>query len=589
MKKYGHEDPVVNQAGVPVNSATVTVYLAGTSTLATLYSDDGVTSQANPLTTSALGEYFFFVEDGWYDITYSGGSPAITTETDTNVEIFDYKTKPLYAAHMFQGSDAGAKIVAAITALPATGGTVDARGLEGAQTISTNPFSGVTKPVTLLLGGSTITTVTLQIPGNVNLFRIIGSGKGQTILTPASANQAVIQGATSGAADGDYFSDFSVKAHASGSTGPAIELAGFRAATFEDIEYLKNGSAHFNSFFHFASYINGGSISCYNNNVIRPFVQEQNGPATVFLFDNGGSSSAANNANVALIESPQVYSNTGITTVIDARRSGSVTVNGGMIEANTGATVLIPGTHTRMQGVWLEGNATNAVTGGSGADGSSGYVTLMDNYTLSAQNWTLQSGAVGWLLLNNGDGVTIVDNSANSANIMFDSIYGALYQGMQTYGTIPVDFGGNALAIGTKFARSAYGGNIRFRDDTGTTRWGIGIEGSPAATNYIINDSANDKTPFSIVANTPTDTVILEAAGTVKIGGSLYPTTTGITLGSSTNQWRVYTQVIATASLPAADASMNGALIIEDAGAGDRNLIIYAGGQRFRIDGGVAF
>jgi hypothetical protein len=47
--------------------------------------------------------------------------------------------------------------------------------------------------------------------------------------------------------------------------------------------------------------------------------------------------------------------------------------------------------------------------------------------------------------------------------------------------------------------------------------------------------------------------------------------------------------VVATASLPAAAAAQNGRIIIEDAGAGDRNLIVYAGGQRFRIDGGAAF
>jgi hypothetical protein len=51
----------------------------------------------------------------------------------------------------------------------------------------------------------------------------------------------------------------------------------------------------------------------------------------------------------------------------------------------------------------------------------------------------------------------------------------------------------------------------------------------------------------------------------------------------------VDTRVVLTASLPAAGASMDGHVLIEDAGAGDRNLIIYAGGQRFRIDGGVAF
>jgi hypothetical protein len=47
--------------------------------------------------------------------------------------------------------------------------------------------------------------------------------------------------------------------------------------------------------------------------------------------------------------------------------------------------------------------------------------------------------------------------------------------------------------------------------------------------------------------------------------------------------------VVATASLPAAGASMDGRTLIEDNGAGDRNLIIYAGGERFRIDGGAAF
>jgi hypothetical protein len=52
---------------------------------------------------------------------------------------------------------------------------------------------------------------------------------------------------------------------------------------------------------------------------------------------------------------------------------------------------------------------------------------------------------------------------------------------------------------------------------------------------------------------------------------------------------RARTAVIATGSLPAANALWDGYAIIEDNGVGDRNLIIYAGGQRFRIDGGAAF
>jgi hypothetical protein len=53
--------------------------------------------------------------------------------------------------------------------------------------------------------------------------------------------------------------------------------------------------------------------------------------------------------------------------------------------------------------------------------------------------------------------------------------------------------------------------------------------------------------------------------------------------------WANGLRVVLTANLPAAGALQNGAVLIEDAGAGDRNLIVYAQGQRFRIDGGAAF
>jgi hypothetical protein len=67
-------------------------------------------------------------------------------------------------------------------------------------------------------------------------------------------------------------------------------------------------------------------------------------------------------------------------------------------------------------------------------------------------------------------------------------------------------------------------------------------------------------------------------------------------LGSS-NSWTgvntfvngLKVDVVATGSLPAAGASMDGRVLIENVGAGDRNLIIYAGGERFRLDGGATF
>jgi hypothetical protein len=55
------------------------------------------------------------------------------------------------------------------------------------------------------------------------------------------------------------------------------------------------------------------------------------------------------------------------------------------------------------------------------------------------------------------------------------------------------------------------------------------------------------------------------------------------------NTGKLHLPVVATANLPAAGADEDGSLLIEDNGTGDRNLILYAGGQRFRIDGGAAF
>ncbi len=57
----------------------------------------------------------------------------------------------------FQGADAGAKLAACFAALPASGGTADARELRGEQSITNDVFAGVTKPGRLLLGETTYT------------------------------------------------------------------------------------------------------------------------------------------------------------------------------------------------------------------------------------------------------------------------------------------------------------------------------------------------------------------------------------------------------------------------------------------------
>lgn len=63
--------PLQDQNGRAISGATVTVYNAGTGTLATIYSDNGTTVKANPFTTGVDGIYDFYAANGRYSVTFA--------------------------------------------------------------------------------------------------------------------------------------------------------------------------------------------------------------------------------------------------------------------------------------------------------------------------------------------------------------------------------------------------------------------------------------------------------------------------------------------------------------------------------------
>ena len=77
MQKY--QNNVTGRNGDAVVGGSVLITLAGTSTPATIYSDDGITLVTNPLTTDANGYFEFYAADGLYDITVNGQN-AYTAE-----------------------------------------------------------------------------------------------------------------------------------------------------------------------------------------------------------------------------------------------------------------------------------------------------------------------------------------------------------------------------------------------------------------------------------------------------------------------------------------------------------------------------
>lgn len=86
MQQY--RDSVANTAtGLPLVGASVQVNTYPAGTPATIYSDNGVTQAANPLTTDANGKFSFYAANGHYQLVISGS--GVATQTINDIIILD--------------------------------------------------------------------------------------------------------------------------------------------------------------------------------------------------------------------------------------------------------------------------------------------------------------------------------------------------------------------------------------------------------------------------------------------------------------------------------------------------------------------
>lgn len=162
-------------------SCTVTVYAAGTLTVSTIYADMAGTAKANPFTAASSGQWFFYADDGSYDVQFSGGGIS-TPFTRGDFSVGGSPTT--VDCSKYSGANAGAKINTCIAALPSTGGVADARLFTGAQTATAVINVGSsTKPVQLLLEDISLSTNSAinVAPGSWIKGSSIISGGGTTI------------------------------------------------------------------------------------------------------------------------------------------------------------------------------------------------------------------------------------------------------------------------------------------------------------------------------------------------------------------------------------------------------------------------
>jgi hypothetical protein len=101
--KTSYQDAVLSDKGVPI-PATVTVYLAGTSTKPTIWADpEGAIEKDNPFQADSYGRFQFFADTRLYDIEISG--TGITTYKLENVFIpgVYYKTTTGDPPYSYEG------------------------------------------------------------------------------------------------------------------------------------------------------------------------------------------------------------------------------------------------------------------------------------------------------------------------------------------------------------------------------------------------------------------------------------------------------------------------------------------------------
>lgn len=76
-------------SGNVITTATVNVYLANTTTAATIYSDNGSTTKGNPFLTDTDGSYEFWAANGVYDLVFSKTGYTFTDADTADIQLFD--------------------------------------------------------------------------------------------------------------------------------------------------------------------------------------------------------------------------------------------------------------------------------------------------------------------------------------------------------------------------------------------------------------------------------------------------------------------------------------------------------------------
>ena len=150
MQKY--VNVAVDTSGNVIPSTTVTVYTAGTTTPATIYSDNGVTAKSNPFLCAADGVLFFYAADGRYDVKLTKTGYTFNSDATYDVILSDPVELTLNGVNNFRLILSGGNL----TLQPVNGNSIDIGGT--IHTYTTMPTLGTAGAI---IEGGALSTYTL--------------------------------------------------------------------------------------------------------------------------------------------------------------------------------------------------------------------------------------------------------------------------------------------------------------------------------------------------------------------------------------------------------------------------------------------
>ncbi|CAB4164179.1 Pectate lyase superfamily protein [uncultured Caudovirales phage] len=253
-------------------------------------------------------------------------------------------------------TDDTAAIQAAIDSFPANGGTI-------------------------YLPIGTYLISTLNFPNDPKTVNMIGESMNGVIIQMATAAGPVIRKVlTSGRINGAVMANFTIRANSSSDktnlSHKAMVLSGWNNSFFKQIAYKSYTTS-------------SGSVGKFIDLAANPYLTYQNvfegikcevnyGPSQVISLNNNGTN-VLNNPNVVEIRDSWFYACTGINTIINAADCTRVTIRDCEFEDCAGATGVVMGQNTLVEGCWFELLGTNISTNSAAStDGSSSVV--LNNY-----------------------------------------------------------------------------------------------------------------------------------------------------------------------------------------------------------------